>query len=687
MKKRSKVRLSIIFILVLAVLLGVVDFPALVDKPIESINAKWNKNIPTMKELPFHLGLDLQGGTHLVYEADTSKIEDGDKGESMEGVRDVIERRVNAFGVSEPIVQVNKAKGNWRVIVELAGVTDVKEAIKMIGETPLLEFKEENREPARELTIEEKNELASYNKEAKTKAQKALSEIKDGKDFAEAVKEYSDNDVDKETGGDIGWVAMQGENVELFEFADQTQLGQVYKNLIEKDEGIFIVKVNDKREDGVEVAANHLLVCYEGAASCANDTSKEDALNKINELKEQISSENFVAMAKEYSTEPGASEGGGDLGYFSEGMMVKPFEDVVFSQEVGTVSDVIETDFGYHLIFKTDERSVTEYKVARLFINKKIDTDILPPQEPFINTELSGAHLEKASVSFDQNTSAVQVSMEFNKEGAELFADITERNVGKNIAIFIDGMSPIDVTGDGIINQYDYYAPNVNEKISGGKAVITGIENVEKAKELSRSLNAGALPVPINLISQQTVGASLGAESIAKSLFAGMIGLILVALFMILFYRLPGLLAVIALIIYGIFILFLFKLIPVTLTLSGIAGFILSIGMAVDANVLIFERLKEELRSGKPLGSAIDEGFRRAWTSIRDGNVSTLITCFILAWFGTSMIQGFAITLGIGVLMSMFSAIVITRLLLKLFVNPDKQSSRMWLFGVKPSKK
>jgi len=590
----------------------------------------------------------------------------------MEGVRDVIERRVNAFGVSEPIVQVNKAKGNWRVIVELAGITDVNEAIKMIGETPLLEFKEENNEPARELTNEELDQMATYNKEAKVKVNKALSEIKAGKDFAEAVKEYSDNDVDKETGGDIGWIAMTGQNVEFFEYAEKTEVGQVYNSVVEKDEGLFIVKVNDRREDGIEVAANHILICYEGAASCANETTKEEALTKINELKGQVSSENFIETAKTYSTEPGANESGGDLGYFSKGMMVKPFEEAVFAQEVGSISDVVETDFGYHLIYKTDQRPLVEYKISRLFVGTLTESSLLPPQEPYKNTDLTGAQLTKAAVDLDDNTSIPTVVLEFNDEGKQLFADITERNVGKPVAIYLDGQ-PISI-------------PTVNEAIKDGTAVISGDFTIEEAKTLSRRLNAGALPVPIYLVSQQTVGASLGAESIEKSLFAGMVGLILVAIFMILYYRLPGLLSVIALMIYGIFVLFLFKIIPVTLTLSGIAGFILSIGMAVDANVLIFERLKEELRSGKPLGSAIDEGFKRAWTSIRDGNVSTLITCFILAWFGTSMIKGFAITLGLGVLVSMFSAVVITRLLLKLFINPEKQSDRMWLFGVKVKK-
>ena len=216
------------------------------------------------------------------------------------------------------------------------------------------------------------------------------------------------------------------------------------------------------------------------------------------------------------------------------------------------------------------------------------------------------------------------------------------------MAIFLDGQ---------IIS-----APTVSEAISQGHAVISGSGtgfSLPDARDLSRRLNAGALPIPIELVLQQLVGASLGQNSLAQSLNAGIIGIIIVALFMIIVYRLPGFLSVIALAIYGIILLAVFKYVPVTLTLAGIAGVILSFGMAVDANVLIFERLKEEIAAGKPLDLAIAESFRRAWSSIRAGNLSTLITCFILIWFSTSSIQGFAITLALGIFLSMFTAIVV----------------------------
>ena len=224
---------------------------------------------------------------------------------------------------------------------------------------------------------------------------------------------------------------------------------------------------------------------------------------------------------------------------------------------------------------------------------------------------------------------------------------MTKENVGKSIAIFLDG-APISV-------------PNVREEITGGKAQITGQFTPQEAKLLVQRLNSGALPVPVSLISQQSVGPTLGEKFLAKGVMAGIYGMILVSLFLILWYRLPGLAAVLALGLYTIIILALFKLIPVTLTAAGIAGFILSVGMAVDANILIFERMKEELKKGKNLQSAVSEGFSRAWLSIRDSNISSLITAGILFWMGTSMIKGFALTLGVGILISMFSAITVSR--------------------------
>ena len=397
--------------------------------------------------VPFKLGLDLQGGVHLTYKADLSAIKSAEAADAMEGLRDVIERRVNAFGVGEPLVQVEKsASGDQRLIVELPGVTNVNEAIKMIGETPFLEFKTENPN-ADKLTEEEKK-----------------------------------------------------------------------------------------------------------------DSSRV-----------------------------------------------------------------------------------------------------------FVSSDLTGRYLKKAILDFDQTTFGPVISLEFNDEGGKLFAKMTKENVGKSIAIFLDG-APISV-------------PNVREEITGGKAQITGQFTPQEAKLLVQRLNSGALPVPVSLISQQSVGPTLGEKFLAKGIMAGIYGMILVSLFLILWYRLPGLAAVFALGLYTIIILALFKLIPVTLTAAGIAGFILSVGMAVDANILIFERMKEELKKGKNLQSAVSEGFSRAWLSIRDSNISSLITAGILFWMGTSMIKGFALTLGVGIIISMFSAITVSRtFLLAIGLKGESRISK-FLFG------
>lgn len=270
-----------------------------------------------------------------------------------------------------------------------------------------------------------------------------------------------------------------------------------------------------------------------------------------------------------------------------------------------------------------------------------------------LKTKLTGKDLKSAKVVFGSQNGKPEVQLNFSSEGSKLFADITKRNVGKRVAIALDNI---------IIE-----APVVQQAILNGNAVITGSFNTDTAKSLSIQLNAGALPAPLVVKAQNTVGPSLGIESLKKSLLGGFLGFLSVIVFMIYLYRKEGVLASVALIIYAIITLFIFKFIPITLTLAGIAGFILSIGMAVDANILIFERMKEELRAGKPRNIALKLGFTRAWSSIRDSNVSSLITTFILFYFGTGAIRGFALTLAVGILVSMFSAIIVTRNLLTVF--------------------
>lgn len=274
-------------------------------------------------------------------------------------------------------------------------------------------------------------------------------------------------------------------------------------------------------------------------------------------------------------------------------------------------------------------------------------------------TGLTGADLRRSQVTFG-GSSGPQVSLEFTEEGTRKFAELTKRNIGRQLPIFLDDV-PVS-------------SPVVQQEIVGGGAVITGNFSLEEAKRLSIQLNAGALPVPIKIIEQRSIGPNLGAESVNKSLIAGVVGLLTVILYMVFYYGWLGLVANIALVLYALFVLAIFKtglfiLPPVTLTLAGIAGFILSIGMAVDANILIFERMKEEKRWGKSARIALEYGFQRAWTSIRDSNISSLITAGILYFLGTGPVKGFAITLAIGVLVSMFTAIVVTRTFLRLVIR------------------
>lgn len=391
-----------------------------------------NNVIPKLDQIrPWRLGLDLVGGTSLIYQIDLSQIDQGDQEDVVSGLRDVIERRVNLFGVSEPRVTASESGGEHFLNVELAGISDVSQAIEEIGQTPFLEFRE---------------------------------------------------------------LSQEGE------------------------------------------------------------------------------------------------------------------------------------------------------------------------EAVYLQTGLNGRYIKGAQLTFDQTTGRPQVAIEFDAEGATLFEEITAKNVGNIVGIFLDGVAISE--------------PVVNERISGGQAVISGNFSIDEARELVQRFNAGALPAPIVLINQQTIGASLGKDSLNASLIAGAVGTGLVALFMVLYYGFFGFLAVLALIVYVVLSLSIFKVF-VTMSLAGIAGFLLSIGMAVDANILIFERTKEEVKKGISKISAIHSGFMRAWPSIRDSNIATIITSLILFNFTSSFVKGLALTLLLGVLVSMFTAITVTRGLMTVFVKkPRAQSTK-----------
>ncbi len=269
----------------------------------------------------------------------------------------------------------------------------------------------------------------------------------------------------------------------------------------------------------------------------------------------------------------------------------------------------------------------------------------------FVETELTGRYLKKASLNFDPTTRKPLVELQFDDTGSKLFADLTKAHIGEQVAIFLDG-APIS-------------SPVVQQEIDGGKAVISGNFSIEEGRTLVGRLNSGALPVPISLSGTNVVDATLGSSAVAAGVKSSVIGFALVALFMILWYRVPGIAAALALVAYSIMMLALFKFIPVTLTAAGIAGFIISVGLAVDANVLVFERMKEEVRGGKSLRDAVEAGFARAWTSIRDSHIAAIIVSIILFWFGTSIVKGFAFTFFLGAVLSLISAQLITRVFIR----------------------
>ncbi len=550
MNLKKKLRLKFIAVIMLALLAGLIAYP----RAIKKVPPVYN----TLNKLKIRLGLDLQGGIHLEYKADLSQIEAGKKKEAMQALQDVIERRVNAFGVAEPVIYTTKSGSEERLVVELAGIKDIDQAKAMIKETPFLEFKEED--PNQKTDKIPQDVLDKMNAKAKVKAEDILKKVLAGADFGK--------------------------------------------------------------------------------------------------------------LAKENSEDPGSKEKGGDLGFVKKGVFVPAFDKVLFDDSFkdGTIySKLVESPFGWHIIKKIKtkkEGGKVEVHSAHILIAKHKQPII---QKKYISTGLNGKNLEGASLEFqNQGLSEPQVALQFDSQGAKLFADITKKNIKKQVAIYLDGK---------IVS-----APTVQAEIDNGQAVISGHFTLQEAKNLVKNLNEGALPVPISLVSQHSVQASLGKISLVKSVKAGAIGLVIVIIFMIIYYRFLGLIASMALLIYTALMVAIFKLSTltpwsITFTLSGIAGFILSIGMAVDANVLIFERTKEEIKNGRSVVKAIEEGFHRAWPSIRDGNYSTIITSLILIGIGTGFVKGFAIILVIGVLVSMFTAIVLVKITLT-FLSGDWMEKR-----------
>jgi len=346
-------------------------------------------------------------------------------------------------------------------------------------------------------------------------------------------------------------------------------------------------------------------------------------------------------------------------------------EPIVQTQEASTALGTTEDRLIVDLPGVTDiqaavdalgETPVLEFKLVRVVDDETAE---------YSATGLTGRYLEKASLQFASGVSAAlaepQVLLSFDSAGAELFEKITSEHVGEMLAIFLDGV-PIST-------------PVIQEAIPGGQATVSGNFTATQARDLVRNLNFGALPVPIILESSSAIGPSLGAAAIDAGVLAGLVGFALIALFMILWYRLPGLIAVVALVEYLAFMLAVIKVVPVTLTASGIAGLIITLGMAVDANVLISERMKEELKKGEGAREAVRVGFARAWSAIRDGHLTMLISGVILFWLGTSIVQGFALVFVLGVLASLISAVTLSRVFLLAIVPEMREGAWRFLMG------
>ncbi|MBA4336678.1 protein translocase subunit SecF [bacterium] len=712
-------------ILLAALILGVINLPTETKAPY----VQWAPDY--IKDQKVHLGLDLQGGAELDYKIDLRKVPQEDKASIVEGVREVINKRVNGLGVSEPNIFISEIAGESHIVVDLAGV-NIDEAKATIGKTIQLEFKE------RKTTIDPNEKL-----EIEKEANDTLQRVKNGEDFALIGQEEEQANPEKVTYSEVDWKFRDEVNENIAEKLFALSAEEYYSGTIESSgeytvtpqgefielTGLNIVKLLEKQEverkitNERKVFTSHILVSYSGAQNAASTVTrtKEEALARAQEAKGKIDAGgDFAALANEYTDDPSnaGTKGGVLASPAGAGEYVDAFEAGALAlQKVGDVSAPIETPFGYHII-KADivNEASEETKKEEQIKYAKIFYSTVPSD--WQDTGLTGEHFVHANVQFNQ-VYQPYVSIQFNTEGGDLFAEITGRNVNKPLAIFVGGE---------LIS-----APNVNSKIVGGQAQIEGNFSIEEATNLARDLNTGAIPAPIVLAGQYTIGSTLGQEALNKSLWAGILGILLLAIYMTVYYRVPGLLSVLALGIYSIILIFLIqsklntfiaviiavsmfiflmmkvlnskdngweKLLtsilavfalffivfllanPIVLTLAGVAGVILSIGMAVDANVLIFERIKEEIRDGRTLGSAIDIGFDRAWTSIRDSNFSSLITCAILFYFGSSIIQGFAFNLAAGILVSMFTAVTITKVFLKVLVG-TKIANNAFLIGAK----
>ena len=570
--------------------------------------------------LGLKLGLDLQGGSHLVYQAALTNAA-GERitptADQMDSLRRIIERRVNETGLGEPIIQL---LGDDRLLVQMPGVGDPARAKSIIGETAQLEFKH------RQLNVPVPVDLGAdsiisvsfgmfpepvtTSTEDVPGSETSTSSLPQTTVTTTAATSTDDGTVsstDSGTGGDAPEIEL------TFLLVEFTEAGaEIFDDVI-----LRMLETTVATATGSDAPANQLQIDITG-----------------DEFRTMTLPLQFVARVE-------------STNIFGMAMLS------ISGQPIANTIEATRALFG-------DDPEVDFVEIYGAF-----DEDI----------GLTGDDLARAYGGTHHASGLPIVNIEFNAEGARAFGELTQLIVDTpdRIAIFLDDKELI--------------APGVTQVITGGAAFIQGRDfTPERVRDISQLLEAGRLPIPIELVQERDVDAILGADSLRKSVFAGLIGLVLVLVFMVAYYRVPGLVAAVALIIYGAIVLMLFKLIPVTLTLSGLAAAILSVGMAVDANILIFERMKDELRAGRTLLTSINIGFNRAWPAIRDGNVSTLITCAILFWFadtlGATVVQGFAATLAIGVLVSMFSAILVSRTLLRLVATTRLATRVSWFAPV-----
>ena len=547
------------------------------------------------------LGLDLQGGSHLIYQAINPEtgMPGGVTEDQMKSLSRTIERRVNASGLGEPIIQI---LGEDRLLIQLPGIRDPGRAKALIGETARLEFKHRTTDvPPKLLT----NILT----------EDVISISADGVSADKTLK--SDDDPDSEN------TSEYAESI-VFEFTESGALK--FNELVANLRFSMVTAINAAELGSNPPPPARLGVDIEGAETLRFQTNGLQIIR----LEQAGREGNKFAIALPSSD--------------TEGTSVLSIEAA--NAKLGTSPTVnFELSEGY------------------------IDEDI----------GLSGDDLENAYPSQHQASGAPIVNIEFNESGTKAFGELTTAIYAKQQSSGVRDQIAIILDGNELIS------PVVNSPITAGTAIIQGGDfTLERVKDLALLLESGRLPVPIQLLQERDVDAMLGADSLRKSVIAGIAGLSLVLFFMILYYRVPGLIASLSLLIYAMIVLTIFKMLPITLTLSGVAAAILSIGMAVDANILIFERMKDELRTGRTMLSSINIGFNRAWPAIRDGNVSTLITCAILYWFsdqlGATIVQGFAVTLAVGVAVSMFTAITISRTLMRVVaLTPVSRNVRLFI--------